>query len=177
MKLANYYKQAFTLIELLTVVAVLTILAGLILPLSLKSISKAKSASCLQNLRQLGAGLQLYLSEHQMRLPLLEAGRLSKAENLPVIDTLLLPYLRDSAVFKCPADNKIFKKSGTSYFWNTALNGQSVSALNFLTLVEDNSRIPVLCDKEGWHKLSRSRVNFLYADGHVTEELQLFATE
>jgi prepilin-type processing-associated H-X9-DG protein len=39
--------------------------------------------------------------------------------------------------------------------------------LNLFTFITDLSRIPILVDKEGWHKASENRVNHLFADGHV----------
>jgi prepilin-type processing-associated H-X9-DG protein len=33
----------------------------------------------------------------------------------------------------------------------------------------------VLVDKEGWHRRNPTRVNHLYADGHASWELRLFA--
>jgi len=65
--------------------------------------------------------------------------------------------------------------TGTSYFYNSALGGQRVHSLNFLGLVDDTSRIPVLVDKEGWHRVNPTRVNHLFADGRTSNELRLFS--
>jgi prepilin-type N-terminal cleavage/methylation domain-containing protein/prepilin-type processing-associated H-X9-DG protein len=47
-------RRAFTLVELLVVMAIITILAGLILVAAVRSVQKARSTWCLNNLRQLG---------------------------------------------------------------------------------------------------------------------------
>ena len=64
--------------------------------------------------------------------------------------------------------------TGTSYYWNVALNGQALGSLNFLNFIEDHSRIPILSDKEGFHPYTDNKVNILYADGHATKELKFF---
>jgi prepilin-type processing-associated H-X9-DG protein len=119
--------------------------------------------------------LNAYLSDHDMRMPSLAAARSSKSEEVPVIDTLLAEYVSDKRVFRCPADRTLAEQTGTSYFYNSALSGQAVAALNFLGVSDAPTRIPVLVDKEGWHKHSENRVNHLFADGHAGSEFRLFA--
>jgi prepilin-type N-terminal cleavage/methylation domain-containing protein/prepilin-type processing-associated H-X9-DG protein len=59
----------FTLIELLVVIAIIGILAAFLLPAIGRSKSRAQSASCLNNLRQLEICSQLYASDNEERLP------------------------------------------------------------------------------------------------------------
>jgi len=160
-------KRAFTLIELVVVIAIIGALSTLIFPVYQHVVQSSRSAGCLSNLRQLGMALNLYLGEHNMVMPTLAAGRQSKSDDLAVIDNTLDAYASEPAVFACPADTHIAADTGTSYYWNVALNGQSVTSLNFLQLTHDQSRIPVLSDKQGFHQ----KVNILYADGHVTKEV------
>ncbi len=56
--------RAFTLIELLAVVAILGILAALMLPAISRSKSKAQQIRCVSNLHQLGLGLQKFVAEN-----------------------------------------------------------------------------------------------------------------
>ena len=55
----------FTLIELLVVIAIIAILAAMLLPALSASRSSAKSASCLANLKQIGAAMAMYSHEHE----------------------------------------------------------------------------------------------------------------
>jgi len=56
-------KRAFTLIEMLVVIAIVAILAALLLPALSRGKDSAKSAACKSNLRQLGIAVNLYATE------------------------------------------------------------------------------------------------------------------
>ena len=164
-------ERAFTLIELLVVIAIIGVLAAIVSYGVSHAMESARATNCAGHLRQLGTALSGYLGDNNNLMPTLKGGRESLSEDVPVIDNTLDKYISGKAVFACPADRKYAAATGTSYYWNTALNGQSASALNFLKIIDQHGHIPVLSDKAGFHPYEKDKVNILYADGHATRDV------
>ena len=61
--------RAFTLVELLIVVALIAIVSSLLLPVAQKATESGRRAQCVSNLRQIGAAIQLYRNEHNNYYP------------------------------------------------------------------------------------------------------------
>lgn len=123
--------KAFSLIELLVVVAIIGILAAVLLPALAKAKSKSQGIQCLNNLRQLGLAWVMYCDDHSGRVPpnfgnvgddksrqtwangWLDFTSSSDNTNLAHLmdpgfgagnSGLLGPYIKNPKVFKCPAD-------------------------------------------------------------------------
>ncbi len=62
-------KLGFTLIELLTVMAIIALLVAMLLPALAKAKATAHRATCLNNLRQWGLGLNMYLDDNNQLFP------------------------------------------------------------------------------------------------------------
>jgi prepilin-type N-terminal cleavage/methylation domain-containing protein len=121
----KFDRAAFTLVELLVVVAIIGLLAGLLLPTFGSAKRDSQATACLSNLHQIGLAVQMYVQESNDILPscpLLP----SQDTNLAPITATLAPYLPTSAVWLCPGDQGtpgIFATEGTSYEWNQYFNG------------------------------------------------------
>lgn len=61
---------AFTLVELLVVMAIISLLAGMLLPALALARQEARKASCLGNMKQIGLGLHLYCGDNNEWLPI-----------------------------------------------------------------------------------------------------------
>ena len=173
---------AFTLIELLVVIAIIGILAALLLPVLGQGKIRARAAACLSNLHQVGVALQMYVDENGNRMPILYDALFSTnaVPRTNTIDVVLSNHLGSAMVLRCPADDKrVFEQTGASYGWNVLLNGQDAEHLNVLNLTSDPHHIPVLFDKEKFHKGrgEGKEVNILYADGHIKNLLELPGTK
>lgn len=62
-------KRAFTLLELLVVIAIIAILAALLLPAISQVKAKARATSCLNNLKQLQTCWMMYVNDHNDFVP------------------------------------------------------------------------------------------------------------
>ena len=85
-------RRAFTLIELLIVIAIIAILAGILVPALHSAKKKARQSLCLSNLRQLAQGCRMYQDTYNEFYP----GWLSSLANDYTIS--------DPKLFVCPED-------------------------------------------------------------------------
>ncbi|HVR35261.1 MAG TPA: DUF1559 domain-containing protein [Methylomirabilota bacterium] len=97
--------RAFTLIELLLVIAIIAILAALLLPTLSRAKALAHRTVCQNNLRQLAVALRLYTDEHGRFPPAYALPRLpvQMEGGVSLWNAQLLPYVSGSAeLFYCP---------------------------------------------------------------------------
>ena len=171
---------AFTLVELLVVMAIIAMLAALLLPTLGRAKEEARATVCLGNLHQIGLALQIYVQENNNKMPIMRDAptdpAVSATNNYPTINQVLLAQLGNTNVLRCPSDwQQDFETTGSSYSWNSLLSGQDADHLTIFTLHFAPHEVPVVFDKDPFHKArgSSKAVNYLYADGHIKNLLTI----
>jgi prepilin-type N-terminal cleavage/methylation domain-containing protein len=99
----RFKTKGFTLIELLVVIAIIAILAAILLPVFAAAREKARTASCISNLRQIGLASQMYIQDHD------ETFFFSDWDwpftGITDIWEGLEPYMKNTQVLRCPNDS------------------------------------------------------------------------
>src|SRR6478736_6202846 len=68
-KSASKPTRAFTLVELLVVIAVIALLAAMLFPALASAREKGRRTVCLSNVRQVGIAIQMYAQDNEGRIP------------------------------------------------------------------------------------------------------------
>ncbi len=195
MKLHRVTRTAFTLIELIAVIGIIALLAGLLFPVVARVQDGADTTKCLSNLKQISASINLYCAEHNNELPSIETDPTfpvyPEGTKVEPIGIVLKPYGVTPAVLTCPADLKaklnytknaadgksFFEEKMSSYEWRPLFDGELINAPKIYTprgaFNVPMNRVRLLVDfvnaGEAPHQRTpeSSSYNSLQADGSV----------
>lgn len=148
-------RNAFTLVELLVVVAIIALIAGLALPATARAIAAAKRTACASNMRQIGIAILAYANERDGDFP-----RSSHTDAQESWIFTLAPYLGNVDDIRiCPADPRARERrelKSSSYLLNEFICVPATDP--FGAVVESFSNLNDL------HAPSRTLVAFIGAD-------------
>src|SRR5436305_3763975 len=91
---------AFTLIELLMVIAIIAILAAILFPVFAQARERARLTTCLSNMRQIGTSLTMYVQDYDETYPYIRF----KNDATYVWRNAIRPYLKSLDVLACPSN-------------------------------------------------------------------------
>jgi prepilin-type N-terminal cleavage/methylation domain-containing protein/prepilin-type processing-associated H-X9-DG protein len=171
----SFSRRAFTLVELIAVLALVSLLISLAIPEMQRFLERARSTACASNLRSIGLAVRNYINEHDGTFPVIETNPDNpiypeEVQARGMLETLE-PYGVTVNMLRCPSDLRgpdYFDQRGTSYEWRPVIDGE-------------NSVNPIFYTRRGARQVSPSRVrivmdftpvhngrqNRLFADGRV----------
>jgi prepilin-type N-terminal cleavage/methylation domain-containing protein/prepilin-type processing-associated H-X9-DG protein len=186
---------AFTLVELLVVMAVIAVLVAMLLPVTAKAKARAKLVLCTGNLKEIGTAFHLFALEHgsfPMKLPVAQGGTLELNPAQMGLLSLqpnnfaaLSNHLGNPKMLVCPADKRASKgefptlsHQNVSYLAGvhaTPAEPDSILSLDRNVALADPAARPPVSAREGFvntrwtSELHENRGNILFADTRVEQ--------
>lgn len=182
--------NGFTLIEILVVVAIIALLAGLLFPAFSKAREAGRRTSCLSNLSQIAKGFHMYLQDNDARFPPVPPDNPADPGSGPTGSEgwalSIANILKSDALFQCPSEED--KVSFTDYWMNGDLRGISDSKVRTpgnVILAGDGDRSAVdyalgpdaaahgplfgdpWSDTDSFTSRHLGGANYAFADGHI----------
>jgi len=170
-------RLAFTLVELLVVLAIIALLAGLLQPAYSRAIMSARSAQCVANLRTIGLAVSQAAADNNNQYPEIAQAASNPypaGSNAKDLYDTLSPYGIATNNLQCPVDMSsgtasAFAQYGSSYEWNPAYDDEVVTtpilyATPNVQIPMNSSRVHLLYD---FNPIHNGRPNYLYGDGHI----------
>ena len=120
--------RGFTLIELLVVIAIIALLSAILFPVFSRARENARKSSCVNNLKQISTGIQLYKQDYT------ETFFAGGQDEATCPRTRLSSYIKSNQPWVCPSDNNTLVRGmasgrNVSYMMNNQLAGKNDSEM------------------------------------------------
>lgn len=145
-------RSAFTLIELLVVIAIIAILAAILFPVFAQAREKARQASCLSNMKQVGLAVMMYTQDYDEMYPPVVGGviignngylqnwgvDLQSGTNATFgtepgapVPSLIGSYVKNNGIFQCPSGQRASSTSaGLGYMYNDLAAMHAIASMS-----------------------------------------------
>lgn len=189
-------RRAFTLIELIVVMAVIGLLIGLLTPALGGAMASARRMKCMSNLRGFGPAISMYMDSAGSGILPVAPGYSPRQDNVigytrfyvAIEDYLNVPlpprkpgggFTGGFGPYLCPRDPGFGEEHGFSYSYHAGLNMAPVWDVNAVDpqagrrVTFWHEQTPtyrfLMLDAHDWHPESPAhrKINILYADGSV----------
>ncbi|MHC5544617.1 DUF1559 family PulG-like putative transporter, partial [Singulisphaera rosea] len=123
--------RAFTLIELMVVIAIIGLLLGLLLPAVQSAREASRRVQCVNNLKQLGLGVQGYHDVYQSLPPAASTGGVGS--NNFSMKVRILPFLEQAA---------LYHSINMSFFQEATTNATNLTTIIATFLCPSDGNVP-----------------------------------
>ncbi|MDR1283341.1 MAG: DUF1559 domain-containing protein [Opitutaceae bacterium] len=183
--------HAFTLVELLTVIAIIGILAGILIPVVGTVRGKARAVQCLSNMRQIGMAMNLFADENKDSFPRIHGDNSNGWDGTKTWMSKLAPYAgmsenrmgadplpRAAGIFVCTEFDQKAEGLVVSYGYNWSVQNAGLNLLRSAFPVPGRTFLVLEMRKNGENAtrafsdvLTRrhpgNSTNVIFADTHV----------
>ncbi len=182
-------RRGFTLVEVLTCLSVIAILAVILIPAVNHSLRMSRATACASNLRQIGIAMTAYANDNDNRFPhAYDPAKgydqtwmwsLKPYVDMPEDSMGYSPLPKAAGIFVCPEWEMTADRS-VSYAMNASIdpkysfktwnyNRLNVDSEAFLVVecAMNNELFSPLSNGEVPHRHPNETSNYLFADGHV----------
>jgi len=177
-------KRGFTLIELLVVIAIIALLSSILFPVFSRARERARAATCISNLKQIGLAMSMYAQDYDGYSPHPKAAKwwtqiLYEGKYAPA------PIVGQASVFVCPSYAPyVWQDNSSTYGFRYANNAYNIDAYpnqSSVIIVVDSINAPNLMQRGSYYHatdggLTRARAvhlrhsgmaNVLFLDWHA----------
>jgi len=162
----------FTLIELLVVIAIIAILAAILFPVFAQAREKARSISCLSNLKQIGLGAMMYVQDYDEMYPMADYfGDAPTYNDQHEWPDVVYPYIKNGDRSKNVAGNTVSWGSGGIFHCPSFPDNES-GQYGINSSISNDCSAPWNTNSANWHVASMASLTapadtvFIVEKGH-----------